>query len=102
VFAGESLLKMITELKHSILVNDFETMNESITRFHTQFLLLLTAMVIQKTTEQYNKEREIAETSIHKLNKEVSDAIYELEVEYYTSNYRGKLAPLSSADTSIN
>ena len=30
VYAAENLLKMITELKHSILVNDFETINDSV------------------------------------------------------------------------
>jgi hypothetical protein len=87
VASGESLLKMITELKHSILVNDFETLNEN----------------IQKQTEVYNKQctnqchlhltqiGETAEPVIQRLNKEITEALYELENEYYSSNYRDKL-----------
>ena len=67
VFAAESLLKMITELKHSILLNDFETMNET----------------LQKQAEQYRTQIQQVEPQIQKLNKELNVALYELELEYY-------------------
>lgn len=87
VASSESLLKMITELKHSILVNDFETLNEN----------------IQKQNEIYDKQctnsllgflttlGKTAEPVIQQLNKEITEALYELENEYYSSNYRGKM-----------
>jgi len=71
VFASETLLKMITELKHSILVNDFETMNENVDR----------------QAQQIRSQNETVGSTIQKLNHELSLALYELETEYFSSHY---------------
>ncbi len=43
---------------------------------------------IQKITEQYNRQKETAESLIHKLNKEICDALFELGLEYYSTQHR--------------
>src|SRR5437868_3226221 len=72
VTGGETLMKMITELKHSILVNDFETINEN----------------VEKMTEHYKSQTSRMIPHIHTLNREITEALNELENEYYSSPYK--------------
>ncbi|PRP88142.1 mediator of RNA polymerase II transcription subunit 22 isoform c [Planoprotostelium fungivorum] len=65
LYNSESLLKMINELKHSILVSDFETINDGI---DTQI-------------KQYETFSQQVEPVIEKLNAEISFALHELEEE---------------------
>jgi len=74
VFSAETLLKMITELKHSVMVNDFETMNEN----------------LENQTQAYKLQTELAVPAIQKLSNELGQALYELESEYYSSKYKEK------------
>jgi len=72
VTGGETLMKMITELKHSILINDFETINEN----------------VERLTDQYKNNTSRMIPHIHTLNREITDALFELENEYYSSSFK--------------
>ena len=77
---------MITEIKHNILVNDFETINESV---HEQII-------------KYRKKSEDIPLQLNGLSIELNEvqlrtllfilwkALRELEAEYYSSQYKEK------------
>lgn len=58
---------MINELKYSILVNDFETMNENVASLR----------------EKHKRQIHNSSPEIQKLSKELADSIEELEKEHY-------------------
>lgn len=72
MFSCESLLKeVIVELKHSILINDVETINNTL------------------GSQKQQLEKSIAQTEekILQLNNEITEALRELEQEYYSSPF---------------
>lgn len=72
VFSAQNLLKMITELKHSVLVNDLETLNET----------------VEEQCRQYRAQAQSVHPLLQELTKEVTQALFELEAEYYSSAYK--------------
>jgi len=72
VFASESLLKILGEIRQATIVNDFATINKEVA-FHT----LRNTKITEKT------QREVLI-----LKNEITEALEELEKEYYSSKYR--------------
>jgi len=70
--AAENLLKMVNELKHTFILSDFETINTEITR----------------RTIEYKNQQETTEKLMLSLNRDIDEALYELEAAYYSSQYK--------------
>ncbi|KAF0690529.1 Aste57867_18078 [Aphanomyces stellatus] len=75
VHAGESLLKLVAELKLSLTLNDFEGINQQ----------------VDATCESLKEKCDDVDNSIEHLCSDVASALYELENHYYQSKWR--LAP---------
>ncbi|XP_038063472.1 mediator of RNA polymerase II transcription subunit 22-like [Patiria miniata] len=72
VRAGESLMKLVSDIKEFLILNDFPSANAAIGQ-RTQFLRNIQAEVDSK---------------IMQLKDELSLNLYELEEEYYSSRYK--------------
>eukprot|EP01117_Protostelium_nocturnum_P015778 TRINITY_DN6148_c0_g1_i2.p1 TRINITY_DN6148_c0_g1~~TRINITY_DN6148_c0_g1_i2.p1 ORF type:complete len:138 (+),score=33.09 TRINITY_DN6148_c0_g1_i2:158-571(+) len=65
--SGESLLRMINELKHGILVSDFDSVNENLSQQRKHY-----SSLVSQTEPQINH-----------LDFEITESILELEAEYF-------------------
>ncbi|CAI6366892.1 unnamed protein product [Macrosiphum euphorbiae] len=72
VRAGESLLKLVSDMKQYLILNDFPSVNEAIAQNSKLF-----------RTKQVECDRKLTS-----LVDDMSTELYELEEEYYTSNYK--------------
>ena len=72
VRAAESLMKLISDIKQYLILNDFPSVNEAITHNSKMFLNLQEACDVKLTT----------------LRDELSVDLHELEEEYYSSQYK--------------
>jgi len=72
VRAGESLMKLISDIKQYLILNDFPSVNEAIAANSKMFLGLQTS----------------ADCSLTTLRDELATDLYELEEEYYSSQYK--------------
>lgn len=72
VRAGESLIKLVSDLKQYLILNDFHSVNEAIT----------TNSQLYRSTQQEN-DRKLME-----LRDDMAAELYDLEEEYYTSIYK--------------
>ena len=70
--SGESLLNLVSNLKEYLVLNDFPSLNESISRRRLQL------QQMQSKTER----------SLRQLRDDVSAQLYEMETAYYSSQYR--------------
>jgi len=82
VFGAQSLLTLTTELKHSILVNDFETMNEN----------------VASQSKQFARETRATEDQLELFNQDILQSLSELEDEL-TRSSRSFTAPTATAAT---
>ncbi|CAD5120352.1 DgyrCDS8927 [Dimorphilus gyrociliatus] len=72
VRACESLLKLVSDIKQYILLNDFVSVNE----------------VIHHTRMSYTQKQQIHDHALIAIRNEIADELYDLEEEYYSSHYR--------------
>lgn len=72
VRAGESLMKLVSDLKIFLILNDFPSVNESISN---------------KTTLYKHMQNEL-DAKLLSLRDELANDLYELEDEYYSSVYK--------------
>ena len=72
VRAGESLMKLVSDLKQFLILNDFPSVNEA----------------IDQRNQQLRALREECDRKLVALRDEVSIDLYELEEEYYSSRYK--------------
>ena len=72
VRAGESLMKLISDLKQYLILNDFPTVNETIANNSKMFLEV-----------QENCDRKLTT-----IRDELATDLFELEDEYYNSTYK--------------
>ena len=72
VRAGESLMKLISEIKQYLILNDFPSVNEAIAHNSKMFLSL----------------QETCDCKLTTLRDELAADLYELEEEYYNSQYK--------------
>ncbi|XP_033642878.1 mediator of RNA polymerase II transcription subunit 22-like [Asterias rubens] len=75
VRAGESLMKLVSDIKEFLILNDFPSANAAIAQ-RTRFLRNVQAEVDEK---------------IMQLRDEMSLNLFELEEEYYASRYKLKI-----------
>lgn len=72
VRAGESLMKLVSDLKQFLILNDFPSVNEA----------------IDQRNQQLRALQEECDRKLITLRDEVSIDLYELEEEYYSSRYK--------------
>ncbi|KAL2782242.1 mediator of RNA polymerase II transcription subunit 22 isoform c, partial [Daubentonia madagascariensis] len=72
VRAGESLMKLVSDLKQFLILNDFPSVNEA----------------IEQRNQQLRALQEECDRKLITLRDEVSIDLYELEEEYYSSRYK--------------
>ncbi|XP_032088804.1 mediator of RNA polymerase II transcription subunit 22 isoform X1 [Thamnophis elegans] len=72
VRAGESLMKLVSDLKQFLILNDFPSVNEAINQRNQQLRAL----------------QEECDKKLIALRDEISIDLYELEEEYYSSSLR--------------
>nr|XP_033815837.1 mediator of RNA polymerase II transcription subunit 22 isoform X3 [Geotrypetes seraphini] len=71
VRAGESLMKLVSDLKQFLILNDFPLVNEA----------------INQRNQQLRSLQEDCDKKLVSLRDEISIDLYELEEEYYSSSY---------------
>ena len=72
VRAGESLMKLVSDLKQFLILNDFPSVNES----------------ISNKTQLYKHMQNDLDSKLLGLRDELATHLYELEDEYYSSAYK--------------
>lgn len=72
VRAGESLMKLVSDLKQFLILNDFPSVNEA----------------INQRNQQLHSLQEDCDKKLIALRDEISIDLYELEEEYYSSRYK--------------
>ncbi|KAK3088599.1 hypothetical protein FSP39_021146 [Pinctada imbricata] len=72
VRAGESLMKLVSDLKQFLILNDFPSVNES----------------INKNTAMFKQLQNECDTKLLALRDEMAVELFELEDEYYSSIYK--------------
>lgn len=72
VRAGESLMKLVSDLKQFLILNDFPSVNES----------------VEQRSQQLRALQDDCDRKLTGLRDELSVDLYELEEEYYSSRYR--------------
>jgi len=72
VRAGESLIKLVSDLKQYLILNDFPSVNEAITQNSNVFKEM-----------QGSCDRKLTE-----MRDEMATDLFELEEEYYSSSYK--------------
>jgi len=72
VRAGESLIKLISDIKQFLILNDFPSVNEAIAHNSKMFLNL----------------QESCDSKLTTLRDEMAADLYELEEEYYSSQHK--------------
>ncbi|XP_058380394.1 mediator of RNA polymerase II transcription subunit 22 isoform X1 [Diceros bicornis minor] len=77
VRAGESLMKLVSDLKQFLILNDFPSVNEA----------------IDQRNQQLRALQEECDRKLIGLRDEVSIDLYELEEEYYSSSNSGGIYP---------
>nr|XP_009933003.1 PREDICTED: mediator of RNA polymerase II transcription subunit 22 [Opisthocomus hoazin] len=76
VRAGESLMKLVSDLKQFLILNDFPSVNEA----------------INQRNQQLRSLQEECDKKLIALRDEISIDLYELEEEYYSSRYKAAAA----------
>ncbi|XP_062929816.1 mediator of RNA polymerase II transcription subunit 22 isoform X1 [Mobula hypostoma] len=71
VRAGESLMKLVSDLKQFLILNDFPSVNEA----------------INQRKQQLRSLQEECDKKLITLRDEIAVDLYELEEEYYSSSY---------------
>ncbi|KAK2159224.1 hypothetical protein LSH36_156g08017 [Paralvinella palmiformis] len=72
VRAGESLMKLFSDIKQFLILNDFRAVNEAI---------------LQNTTS-WRQQQNIMDNKLLNLRDDMATDLYELEEEYYSSVYK--------------
>lgn len=72
VRAGDSLIKLVSDIKQYLILNDFNTANEAI---------------IQSSTLYRNTQQD-RDAKLTQLRDDMAIDLYDLEEEYYTSIYK--------------
>ncbi|KAK6196218.1 hypothetical protein SNE40_001484 [Patella caerulea] len=72
VRAGESLMKLTSDIKQFLILNDFPSVNES----------------ISQSCQLYKRMQTEVDNNLMLLRDEMSSDLYELEEEYYSSLYK--------------
>ncbi|XP_044295739.1 mediator of RNA polymerase II transcription subunit 22 isoform X2 [Varanus komodoensis] len=85
VRAGESLMKLVSDLKQFLILNDFPSVNEA----------------INQRNQQLHSLQQECDKKLIALRDEISVDLYELEEEYYSSSFVLSLFQTGSSGASI-
>jgi hypothetical protein len=77
VASAEKLLQIVTELKHSALLNDYSTITNEI--------------MLQR--QKYSKKSQEMESKLSQLQSELASALKEMEEEYYSPSLAAQSPP---------
>lgn len=72
VRAGESLMKLVADIKQYLILNDFPSVNEAITR----------------NSQVFQEMQVECDSKLMALRDDMAADLYELEEEYYSSTYK--------------
>lgn len=72
VRAGESLMKLVSDLKQFLILNDFPSVNDAISQQNQQLRAL----------------QDECDKKLTSLRDEIAVDLFELEEEYYSSRYK--------------
>ncbi len=72
VRAAESLLKLVSDIKQYLILNDFPSVNEAIT----------------SNSKYFRSKQQESDNKLQTLRDDMVTDLYDLEEEYYTSNYK--------------
>lgn len=72
VRAGESLMKLVSDIKQYLILNDFHSVNEAITN----------------NSQLFRSKQLECDKKLMKLRDEMAMDLYDLEEEYYTSIFK--------------
>lgn len=89
VRAGESLMKLVSDIKQYLILNDFPSVNEAITHNSKifRFVKLLSLILIKNKTIFRSKQAE-CDQKLKSLRDDMAADLYDLEEEYYSSIYK--------------
>lgn len=72
VRAGESLMKLVSDIKQYLILNDFPSVNEAITQ----------------NSKLFRTKQAECDQKLMSLRDDMAADLYDLEEEYYTSIYK--------------
>ncbi|EEB17696.1 Surfeit locus protein, putative [Pediculus humanus corporis] len=72
VRAGESLMKLVSDMKQYLILNDFPSVNEA----------------IGQNSKIFRQKQEECDQKLMNLRDDMASDLYDLEEEYYTSIYK--------------
>lgn len=72
VRAGESLMKLVSDIKQYLILNDFHSVNEAITA----------------NSKLYRAKQADCDQKLMALRDDMAAELYDMEEEYYTSLYK--------------
>lgn len=72
VRAGESLLKLVSDIKQYLILNDFPSVNEAIT----------------SNSNLFRTKQQECDQKLMSLRDDIAADLYDLEEEYFTSIYK--------------
>lgn len=72
VRAGESLMKLVSDIKQYLILNDFHSVNDAITA----------------SSQLYRATQQDRDNKLMTLRDDMAGDLYDLEEEYYTSVYK--------------
>lgn len=72
VRAAESLLKLVSDIKQYLILNDFPSVNEAIAH----------------NSKLFRTKQQECDQKLQNLRDDIVTDLYDLEEEYYTSNYK--------------
>nr|XP_042913953.1 mediator of RNA polymerase II transcription subunit 22-like [Parasteatoda tepidariorum] len=84
VRAAESLMKLISDIKQYLILNDFPSVNEA----------------ISQKTKMCRAVQDSIDSKLTNLRDDMASELYDLEEEYYSSAF--KLKPMFSEDNVLN
>lgn len=90
VRAGESLMKLVSDIKQYLILNDFPSVNEAITqnsklfRYHIALLYYLSRFYFKI----FRTKQAECDQKLMTLRDDMASDLYDLEEEYYTSIYK--------------
>lgn len=72
VRAGESLMKLVSDIKQYLILNDFHSVNDA----------------ISKNSQLYRTKQNDCDKKLANLREAAASDLYDLEEEYYTSEFK--------------
>lgn len=72
VRAADSLLKLVSDIKQYLILNDFPSVNEAITQ----------------NSKLFRTKQAECDQKLMSLRDDIASDLYDMEEEYYTSNYK--------------